>query len=227
MCNSVLRPALIGMKPAKVTPVYEGKSTRRSREEEESSSRTARSNARARQQGQRANGKACSFVISKKTTNTRGKRRVVKDQMVKENEKGCTKSNRPKRMKKATVVQPKICNEADAAEPKVEAGEVANPAATRIEDDAKPKVEAGEVAEPAGTHIEGVVEQKEEVVEQWRQETVWWEEYFPLCGGYGDQLCINPYWEVMSVGCFGAQEEEETWDDDIWNLRDVKEVPNP
>lgn len=44
----------------------------------------------------------------------------------------------------------------------------------------------------------------------------WWED-----------VCY-PYWETMCVDALAQVDDEELpWEDDIWNLKDIKEVPKP
>lgn len=190
------------MKKAIVSSVYEGRR----------SSRWARMNARARKYGCRAKVvKAEPFVFAEK--------RIKTTSMI-------MKSMEEKKEEVYAVDEEKAINNEVVAEPEIDIEAVLE----------SPKSGNGEIVEPEETGGEAIANTSNAVKENGGDEPVWWEEYWPWCWSYEEEMMwlgtgseCRPFWEVMTGGggCVDAkQDEDEPWGDDIWNLRDIKEVPN-
>ncbi|GKV46556.1 hypothetical protein SLEP1_g53529 [Rubroshorea leprosula] len=65
------------------------------------------------------------------------------------------------------------------------------------------------------------------------ENVVRWEEWWPWLSGVADEQmswgCVwSPFWDVNFVDCaYNDLFSDVVWDDDIWNLKNINEVPKP
>ncbi|GLU04742.1 hypothetical protein SLE2022_218740 [Rubroshorea leprosula] len=74
---------------------------------------------------------------------------------------------------------------------------------------------------------------KEEAASMTMENVVGWEEWWPWLSGVADEQmswgCVwSPLWDMDFVDTvYDDLFSDVVWDDDIWNLRSINEVPKP
>ncbi|EEF41183.1 uncharacterized protein LOC8272343 [Ricinus communis] len=103
----------------------------------------------------------------------------------------------------------------------------------------EPIIETAEISKSKIDHVKigdnarnGIKSAK---MEKWEGAAEWWEEW-PFCWSYEEQWmwlgadcnCCGRPWEVMGgdLGLANGEDKEESWGEDVWNLRAIKDILN-
>ncbi|PSR88279.1 Mucin-3A like [Actinidia chinensis var. chinensis] len=77
-----------------------------------------------------------------------------------------------------------------------------------------------------------VVEERRECWAEAEAVVVYWEEWPGWWSGVDEQMSWGtfwcPSWDIEYLGeAYNALYSDVVWDDDIWHLKEIKDVPNP